>query len=577
MVYRQWQGILMVIFTNIFLHLFIFYSNNSLALTIGFVHSLFLVLNITMATTHLLFPFFGWLGDHYIPRYHILIIGLTCMIIAGFIALALLLLNYFFPKNFQDASYFWPIVVLVIITSIIGLGIIFSNILQFGTDQLLLGVSHNFLRLVVRWYYWALFIGQQLLYYVFVVLYVMRTFKDKVVQGQRFTTTGAYTLFISALLSFIFSILLLIVIMALKRKFIIRIPAKNGISCLKKTFKIVKYALLYKISRKNDVETSSFLEVGAESNGGPFTEEEIKKTGTFINLVCIITTLISFQLCSDTYSLSEQLINFPFQENKEYDCPSLPALMIIGINPNHIPYLVVLILVPFFQFTCRHCKKAWFSLLAKITFGLCCAFASLASQMAISAAGLYLYTKNELHDSHMTHDSWNISQLTQDCFQYRLNLSVNIKSQISNSTSNDLYWLLSVPQVLSGLGYVFVAMVTLEFICTQVASENKGTILGTWYMTYAVKYLVGVVDAYIINGKVWYIVKSMQLFLMIVLMIVFLCSNRHYQYNYNNELIESTSYRQHPQAVTNNTIPNVCHVTRRHHKRNRRYGAITNN
>ena len=576
MAFRYWQGILAVILTNMLLHMFIFYSNSALTLTIGFIPSMFILFNATMAITHLFFPIFGFLGDYYITRYYILIIGMILIIISTIVGTVLIVLDHFYPSNIQGQTHFWAIVVPIIVLSIGGYGIIFSNILQFGIDQLLFNISKGSLRMMVRWYYWALFIGQQVLFYVFIAMFVGGVFPNQSYQSNNYNETGGSSMFISVCLSLLFSIFVFVVLVALKKKFIIRPTTKNGLKSLAKLTKIIKYAIKHKIKHRGEVEGSIFLDVGKNTNGGPFTEVDVEKAKNFVNLLCIILTLVSFQLSGDTYSLSERLINFRPPTGDvhpcHHQCPSLEALLLIGINPNNVPNMIIIVLVPILQIMrCIGCKKRC-TIVTKILLGTITAAMSLISQLLI---GAFITMSQKYVHCH----NGQVSQLVQTCFEIRLNLNLSYNETLSfmntMNATNTQYWYILIPQTLSGLAYVLVAMITLELICTQSYADYKGTLLGTWYMTYSARYLIGVMDAYIVNGNAWYMLKGVQLLTVIALIIFFSYFIQNFRYHSGNELMDATTHSvRYDQNQSEVTTPIVHRVARNQGNERRGYGTI---
>ena len=78
------------------------------------------------------------------------------------------------------------------------------------------------------------------------------------------------------------------------------------------------------------------------SMGGPFTNEEVEDTKTFLRILPLLLCLFGYHLAGDGYSAPEQLLRT--------SCPSLPVLLLIVFNPLHISTLVsVVVGIPLYQ------------------------------------------------------------------------------------------------------------------------------------------------------------------------------------------------------------------------------------
>jgi peptide/histidine transporter 3/4 len=102
-----------------------------------------------------------------------------------------------------------------------------------------------------------------------------------------------------------------------------------------------------------------------------------------------------------------------------------------------------------------------------------------------------------------------------------------------------LVWLL-IPQVLYGFGYMLVFMTTLEFICAQAPYTLKGFMIGIWYCTFSIKYiLVGNVDYYIYDKEetTWIIYESIKTGMIGLSVIIFGVGCRWYRYHERDEVV----------------------------------------
>ena len=53
----------------------------------------------------------------------------------------------------------------------------------------------------------------------------------------------------------------------------------------------------------------------------------------------------------------------------------------------------------------------------------------------------------------------------------------------------------SFPQLLNGLSSLLVSMTVFEFVCAQAPRTTQGLLIGLWYATFSIRYLVvGILD-----------------------------------------------------------------------------------
>ena len=81
---------------------------------------------------------------------------------------------------------------------------------------------------------------------------------------------------------------------------------------------------------------------------------------------------------------------------------------------------------------------------------------------------------------------------------------------------NTYIWFI-VPHVLDGLSSLLVSMTVLEFICAQAPRTTQGLLIGLWYATFSIRYLVvAILDSYITVRRAWLIYEGVKGFLLLV-------------------------------------------------------------
>ena len=116
---------------------------------------------------------------------------------------------------------------------------------------------------------------------------------------------------------------------------------------LKKMYKVLKYSWKHKVPEHRSAFTyweediPRRIDLGKCKYGGPFTNEEVEDTKTFLRILPLLLCLFGYHLAGDGYSAPEQL--------QRTSCPSLPVLILIVINPLHMSTLVSVVGIPLYR------------------------------------------------------------------------------------------------------------------------------------------------------------------------------------------------------------------------------------
>ena len=100
--------------------------------------------------------------------------------------------------------------------------------------------------------------------------------------------------------------------------------------------------------------------------------------------------------------------------------------------------------------------------------------------------------------------------------------------------------LLVVPQVLQGLSFLLVFLSAIEFICAQAPLRLKGLLIGLWYASLSVHYLlVEVPDIYIplTDGTTREVFQEVKAFLIALSLIFFAYVSGRYRYRVRDEVV----------------------------------------
>ena len=81
-------------------------------------------------------------------------------------------------------------------------------------------------------------------------------------------------------------------------------------------------------------------------------------------------------------------------------------------------------------------------------------------------------------------------------------------------------------------------MTVFEFISAQAPRTTQGLLIGLWYATFSIRYLVvGILDNVIIERRSWLIYEGVKGFLIFVSLMLFSCVSRRYHYRQRDEIV----------------------------------------
>ena len=263
------------------------------------------------------------------------------------------------------------------------------------------------------------------------------------------------------------------------------------------------------------------IDLGKHKYGGPFTNEQVEDIKTLLQLLLLIISLFGFQLSGDGYSLSEYMMY-------NLGCPTLWTTLLIVMNPEHVTFLVILLGIPLYQFIIKkHFAKYTPNLLKRVHVGL---FICLVREGINPFISLLMSSKNNISTCYinqlykLANDNSSLSTLC---------ILANTKVVSSGTCErvcpqvpvhDHLFLLLIIPQIFHGLAYLLVFMTVLEFICAQAPYTMKGFLIGIWYSTLSIKYLVvNVLDGYMIEETTWNIYHGVNKGFCIFLSILSFC------------------------------------------------------
>ena len=250
----------------------------------------------------------------------------------------------------------------------------------------------------------------------------------------------------------------------------------------------------------------------------------MEDTKTFLHILPLLLCLFGYHLAGDGNSAPIQL--------QRTSCPSLPVLLLIVINPQHLPVLVTVVGIPLYRLVIIKVIPQFITIkmLTKMWFGLYLSLLQIVVSIIIVICDT---TQHSSVASNIEHFPNNLI-----CLYIRKGNIVNQTEHLLNHPVDNTYLWFIIPQFLNGLSSLLVSMTVFEFICAQAPRTTQGLLIGLWYATFSIKYLVvGILDNLIIERRSWLICEGVKGFLILMSLVLFSCVSRCYRYRQRDEIV----------------------------------------
>ena len=493
---------------------------------------------IILGNLFLSFPFFGYIADVCLTRYRTLKCSFIFIIAVCIVGLILSIIDTSFMedirrnKEFEYANSAAVMGLGILVTT--GVGMFEANAIQFGLDQLLEAPTPKLIAFI-HWYYWTHNAVQLVMMYTIVGFKVVRRISSfSELEIQQIRNISFLTSLVILGLAAIGSLVLLH-----KSKCHLYI-LRAGLNPFKNIYKVLKYSWNHKVPQHRSAFTyweediPRRIDLGKNKYGGPFTNEEVEDTKTFLRILPLLLCLFGYHLAGDGYSAPDQL--------QRTSCPSLPVLLLIVLNPLHISNLVVVFGIPLYRLIINKCSRyiKKVRMLTKMWIGL---------YLSLVQVVLYIIVVIN-HDSKYWSEHSSVACLASNdrqykytcspralCFELRFEFNQSSSCERDNSVDNTYLWLI-IPQLLNGLSSLLVSMTVFEFICAQAPRTTQGLLIGLWYATFSIRYLlVGLVDAFLFEKTSWLNFEGVKVFLILVSLVLFSCVSRCYRYRQRDDIV----------------------------------------
>ena len=413
--------------------------------------------------------------------------------------------------------------------TVIGTGLFEANAIQFGLDQLLEATTPKLIAFI-HWYYWTLNVGGLFLFYAHYGEYFAITEICTIKRELPTTHIQSITRTVASSMITLITISAIVLLCTTKKHFYIQ---RAGLNPFKNIYKVLKYSWNHKIPERRSAFTyweediPPRIDLGKDKYGGPFTNEEVEDTKTFLRFLPLLLCLFEYHLAGDGYSAPEQ-----FQRTS---CPSLPVLLLITANPLHVSTIVTVVSIPLYRLVIINIfpRIKNILMLTKMWMGLYLSLLQVVLYIILATN----YNIKYWQEHSIAHHIIEMYSSSHTCLVIRGYPIRNNCPPIDDPVDNIYLWFI-IPQLLNGLSSLLVSMTVFEFICAQAPRTTQGLLIGMWYATFSIRYLVvGLLDTFITERRAWLICEGAKGFMILVSLVLFWCVSRHYRYRQRDEIV----------------------------------------
>ncbi len=425
-------------------------------------HSPLYLIGASQGLTLLLYPIGGIIGEVYFTRFNTLRASMIIMLLSLVIAPILLAILMFVTPE-QSNQLGGIFIAIFLIPFQIGLALFESNIIQFGTDQLLFA-SSDMLSNFVHWSFWCTYLVPALIVLFSCPINLLLPSPPQFMINS--VTVGPLVEVIGLV------IVLIIVFLPCTKRYlqIAKQSKKNPLSLI---YGVMKYAIHNKrpaarsAFTHNDEESHARINFAKKRFGGPFTTEEVEDVKTFWRISILLLSLFGFLLLDNTGNFVIQYSNLQITKVET----GFEVVTQCVVRNYGITFFVVLIGVPVHKliispFFYRYAPN----MTKRLGIGLVLTCFSLATELTLSIV------LNEAF-----HELGFVDVCGDNTTKVPGNITIPDKL-IS-------HYVLIVPQALNGFSLLLIFLTTLEFILAQAPRSMQGLLIGFWYSIQSINVL----------------------------------------------------------------------------------------
>jgi len=395
-------------------------------------YAVFVTLQVLFTVVSLLLA--GWLADVYFGRYKVMYVCIWVVWVSSVVGVVARIVQSVYPNSVLD-----NIVLLPSLFVTVGTAAYVSNVLPFGTDQLLDGSSDK-VRSFVVWYVWTYFAG------TWIANLLRASISSCLNLGTPITE-----LFAVALLS-----LALCLEFCCQKWFVIEPESRNA---LKTMLSVLKYAATH----KHPVQRSAFtycerdiptrLDLGKSKYGGPFTTEQVEDVKTFLRILLVAACAVTNETC---LLLVSQILLSPqhhfYTPDYLSECSQVVAAAVYSYSA------VASLCIPTYEFLIYPLARKWMpSMLKRIGIGAALTVILGVVMIVFDSVGHAL------------------TSTPVPCL-FMIN-----ETAVLDTT---YLWVDVLSNVMVGLQFAIFLVAAFEFICAQSPYSMKGLLNGLGWTMY---------------------------------------------------------------------------------------------
>lgn len=417
------------------------------------------LIGATQLVALLIYPIAGIVGEVYWTRYKVLITGLVLMLFS-LVASPLALVGLIFLANENERlsmSIGGIFIGVALIPFQIGLAMFESNIIQFGTNQLLFASSDQ-LSNFVHWSFWCM-------YFVPAVTTLISCFFN-----LSLITTGP----IVELIAIIIALIIMLLPKTRKTLELRKFTRKNPINLV---IGVLKYAKNNKYPAKqsaftyNDEEKHNRINFAKKRYGGPFTTEEVEDVKTLGRITVLLSSMFGFLLIDNTGILVNVYSNLDLPRPSSV----FETIALCAVDNFTITFLVIVVGVPIYKLILTPIFYKFLpNMIKRMGIGLAVTILSLLTQLALSV---------------LQNNSFEELGYVDVCGRNLTNTS-SLDNLILPPNPLPSQYMLIAPQILNGFSLLLIFLTALEFILAQAPRSMQGLLVGYWYALQSVNVLL---------------------------------------------------------------------------------------
>ena len=211
------------------------------------------------------------------------------------------------------------------------------------------------------------------------------------------------------------------------------------------------------------------------------------------------------------------------------------------LNPLHLSTLVVVVGIPLYRLIINKCSRyiKKVRMLSKMWMGLYLSLVQVVFYIIVVINHDSKYWLQHSSVACVSNNSQYYRYNPEDvCLKIRFGYNFNTSCATTDNPVDNTYLWFIIPQLLNGLSSLFVSMIMFEFICAQAPRTTQGLLIGLWYATFSIRYLVvDLVDVFLFEKNSWLIFEGVKVFLILVSLLLFSCVSRRYRYRQRDEIV----------------------------------------